>query len=362
MPNVLIAPLDWGLGHATRMIPVIRVLQTAGCRVIIASEGQQQNLLQQEFPEIPILALKGYRISYPANKRWFTFKILSQLPKILKSIRREHRWLEEKIQSEKIQMVISDNRYGMWSHKVPCIFITHQLWIRAPFPGIGRLLQLVNYARIRHFTQCWVPDYPGEPNLAGILSHPRVMPAIPVRYLGALSRLSRRETPPKTYRWLILISGPEPQRTILEKKLLALVPGLEGEILFVRGKPGNTELLPGPANCRIVNHLGAAELEDAFSCSEFVLSRSGYTTVMEILQLKKKSILIPTPGQSEQEYLAKHLMQQQWCYCFDQDAENYLQHLEKATKFEYKYPSFAPVSLKDILMDFLNQNQLTTVS
>jgi UDP:flavonoid glycosyltransferase YjiC (YdhE family) len=343
-PVALVAPLDWGLGHTTRCIPVIHLLQQNGYKVIIAAEGRQAQLLQQEFPALQILSLQGYRISYTQYKRLLPFKILWQLPKIVLAIRREHNWLHRTIAAQQIQLVISDNRFGLWSRKATCVFITHQLNIQTPFTWLSKAVRRINYRFINRYSACWVPDSAdARGNLAGALSHPAVLPKVPVTYIGPLTRLQAREAAPQ-YKWLFVLSGPEPQRTLLEKKLLQVTTQLNAPVFLLRARPGDTQLPDVPPNCTVANHLDSAALEQLFAASEYIVSRSGYTTVMELLAMGKKALLIPTPGQTEQEYLAQHLMQQQWCYTCQQE-DDLLAHCRQATAFSYQLPAAFASSL-----------------
>lgn len=350
--KVLIAPLDWGLGHATRCIPLINSLLQNGCEVIIASSGDQLALLQKEFPRLQTIPLKGYNIQYSASKRSLPLKILWQIPKILLSIRNEKRWLRQTIKDLEINLVISDNRFGLSSKLIPCVFITHQLKIKAPYQRLQNLIQKINYRYINHYTECWVPDFEGSFNVAGSLSHPSAMPVVPVKYIGPLCRFESTAEAEKKYSFLILLSGPEPQRTLLENKILKLVPHLNGRLLFVRGKPGSYEEIEVPPNCTAINHLPTSQLQQAFAACEFIIGRSGYTTVMEVVSLQKKAILIPTPGQTEQEFLARHLMQQNWCYSCSQD-DDLLYHINKARDFAFSMPVLTKSSFKTVIEDFI---------
>jgi uncharacterized protein (TIGR00661 family) len=350
--KILIVPLDWGLGHATRCITVIRQLKQMDYEIIVAAAGEQLILLKREFPDLNFIPFKGYNIRYSKGKRLLPFKILMQTPKILLSIRREHKWLEKIGRELNIDAVISDNRYGLYSSKIPCVFITHQLRIDAPYKWLKDFIQKINYRFINHYRECWIPDFESEINIAGSLSHPSKMPLTPVKYIGPLSRFKLIDSGAvKKYEYLFVLSGPEPQRTILEKKFLNIVLQLEGGVMILRGKPGEEEQLKSAGNCTIVNHLTTTELQKVLNESEFIISRCGYTTVMEILTLQKKSILIPTPGQTEQEYLADHLVKQHWCYSCKQDAD-LLAHINKAKEFEFRYPSFETNYLKSVVESF----------
>ncbi|MDB5247658.1 MAG: glycosyltransferase [Segetibacter sp.] len=352
--TVLVAPLDWGLGHATRCIPLIKHLLQLGCKIIIATEGKQEKLLKTEFPSLLFVKLPGYGITYTTNKRFFSIKIIAQLPKILKAVKNERKWLNDFLDNNKVEAIISDNRYGLYRSDLPSVFITHQLLIKGPFAFAERIMQKINYSMIRKFSECWVPDEKGNINLAGALSHPRLLPKLPVHFIGGISRLELQEDVQKKYDVLIVISGPEPQRTLLEHKVLKEIEKFTGKILLVRGLPGDLEELASTNQVTIINHLPAKKLEDAFNASEFIISRSGYTTVMDICKLQKKSVLIPTPGQTEQEYLAKHLQEQGWCLSVRQENFSLHEMLERARSFQYKIPKLNMEEYKAVLTGFVN--------
>ena len=287
-----------------------------------------KKLLQNEFPGITFLNLPGYKISYSKNKRLLPLKILIQLPKILKIIRYEHKWLYEIIDKYRFDAIISDNRYGLYTNMCTAVFITHQLKIQTNISWLDKILQQYNYSFINRFSECWIPDFKGKLNIAGALSQPEKMPAIEAKYLGPLSRFEKNNEQILSYKWMVVVSGPEPQRSIFEKKIFEAATKTNDSFLIVRGLPGNQENNFKIPNCKIYNHLNTAEMQEAMEASEFIISRCGYTTIMEILSLQKKSVLIPTPGQTEQEYLAKHLSTQNWCYTFTQD-NDFALHLAK---------------------------------
>lgn len=351
--KILVAPLDWGLGHATRCIPLIAELLKLGCKVIIAAEGVQENLLKQEFPDLVFVHLPGYRIKYSSTERFFSLKIILQLPKIFRVIRKEKRWLKRFITHTPVDAVISDNRYGFQRAGIPCVFITHQLLIKAPFALAESILQQLNYSLIQKFTACWVPDEKGQVNFGGELSHPKYLPKLPVQYLGGLSRLRKQADYDTKYDLLVILSGPEPQRTLLEKKMLAELDTFSGAVLFVRGLPRHEKLPTVRGNVTVKNHLASKELEAAFSSSDLIISRSGYTTLMDICKLQKRSILIPTPGQTEQEYLAKHFEQQGWAVSVSQQDFSLQKLLDWAERFEYKLPQLEMLSYKAVVEDFV---------
>ncbi len=352
--TILVAPIDWGLGHATRCIPLINFLLQSGCKVIIAAEGSQKKLLKTEFPTLNFINIPGYHIKYTNAKRVFTLKIALQIPKILIIILNEKKWLKNLIKNNKIDAIISDNRYGLSHHKIASVFITHQLLIKTPFSFAQKIIQQINYRYIKRFSQCWVPDEKGSINLAGVLSHPDTLPKTQVKYIGGISRLERKPETKKKYDVLIILSGPEPQRTLLEKTILNQLKDFAGKAFLARGLPGSEELLFSQNNLVIKNHLPAKELESVINESEYIISRSGYTTVMDICKLQKKSILIPTPGQTEQEYLGVHLQKQGWCLAVSQENFSLEESLQKAKNFNYQLPDLKMETYKNILTDFIN--------
>ncbi len=305
--RVLISPLDWGLGHATRCIPIIQKLLSYNIEIFIAASGKIEHLLKMEFPQAHFLPLQEYNVRYSKKGLHFIWAILKQVPHILKTIQHEHKWLQKTIDAYKIDWVISDNRFGLHSHKVPCTFITHQLYVKTSVGKIAeKILQRFNYKHINQFTECWVPDTSDFPGLSGVLGHPKRMPNIPTHYIGPLSRFHIITPPPPIiYKALVLLSGPEPQRTIFETLIQQQANTVEGQFILVRALPGQTTLLNMPSNWTVFNHLSGKELNILLQQAECIISRTGYTTIMDITVLKKKSILVPTPGQSEQLYLGK---------------------------------------------------------
>ncbi len=355
--RILVAPLDWGLGHATRCIPIIRELMEQGAEVWLAGEGQQEILLKTEFPTLSFLELPGYRVRYAATAWGLLKNMLFQTPKILKRIKEEKKWLLSKIAEHKFDAVVSDNRYGLHHVKVPCIFITHQLKIKSPLgKWPEKILQKRNYNYINRFTACWVPDMASQKNLAGELSHPEKKPTIPVQYIGSLSRLKTTGTIETKNQLLVVLSGPEPQRTLLENKIIALIGHYNHSAVIVRGLPGAATLIPSTNMIKFYNHLPSAELNKEMEAAEYIISRSGYSTVMDIAALQKKSILIPTPGQTEQEYLGKYLMENKMAFTVEQDKFSLEESLSSAKNFNYtSFPANTNDDLQKTIHHFLSQ-------
>ena len=335
--RILVAPLDWGLGHATRCIPVIDELLANDCDVWLAGEGMQESLLRSEFPALPFLSLSGYNIRYSKNRGGFSLKISSQIPRIIFEIGREHRWLNRMVRIHGFDAVISDNRFGLYHQKIRSVFITHQLHIKSPLGKWSEnILRQWNYKYINRFTECWVPDFAGKINLAGHLSHPDTKPKIPTKYLGCLSRLEIDSRKEGNDHLLFILSGPEPQRTIFEDKIIDEISHYPGTATIVRGLPSSSSIVPSTGMIKFYNHLPAKELNEEFNKADWVMSRSGYSTIMDIVKLEKKSILIPTPGQTEQEYLAEYLAGKRIACIIEQNAFSVNDALSKAKQFDYR--------------------------
>lgn len=340
-PKILVAPLDWGLGHATRCIPLINELVKQGCSVWLAASGSSLQLLRRQFPQLPFLALNGYNIFYHNTKTHFKWMIARQVPKIIAAIKQEHNWLEKAMDDHHFDAIISDNRYGLYSKKAISVFITHQLGIQT---GMGKLadklIRMVNYQHIRNFDECWVPDFEGPENLAGALSHPPVLPPH-TKYIGALSRFQRKEAG-KKYDLLIVLSGPEPRRTIFEQLLLNELKTYNGKVLLVRGLVNSNHVLSTATRAEVVNFLSSHELNAAIAQSGWVICRSGYSSVMDLVQLEQKAILVPTPGQPEQEYLGQWLHRNEIFYTSTEASFSLQQSIREATHFPFRFAAFQP--------------------
>ena len=340
--KVLIAPLDWGLGHATRCVPIIREFLAQEIKVIIGGNGNSLQLLRQEFPQLQFIEIPGHSFKYGSGFNQ-VISILRQLPAFLRQIEREHRQLEQIAENENIGLIISDNRYGLWHKTIPSVIITHQLKIKLP-NTIKIFSSLVNNEirnSIENFTECWVPDIENEiQNLSGDLSHevniPKPLPYFSreVYFIGPLSRFSLpNDEAGKVWDILAIISGPEPQRTIFEEMILRQCLEMGLKTLIVSGKPSENKTI-AQDNVLLKSHLNSEELQNAILQSEIVICRSGYSSVMDLVKLRKKAILVPTPGQTEQEYLAKWLIQQGLFYSTNQKGLDIKKALEISKAFD----------------------------
>jgi UDP:flavonoid glycosyltransferase YjiC (YdhE family) len=367
--SVLIAPLDWGLGHATRCIPVVNELIKQGALVTIAASGSQRALLIRQFPSLEFIEIPGYEIRY---EKGFLLKwgLVFRLRTILKKIKEENKWLETVLKKRNFDVIISDNRYGLYNKKSYCLFITHQLSIQSGWQSkqsagrwplaVGRWLDEKilkwNYRLIEKFSCCWIPDWNGENSLAGNLSHPKVLPEIPVKYIGILSRLKKSDKKILKDSILILLSGPEPQRTELENIFFKQMPGCPMQFVVVRGLPGLNSQVPfAGAGIKIYNHLPSDELNNIMDESDIVISRSGYSTIMDLISIRKSAILVPTPGQTEQEYLAEYLNEKKWMYFLPQKNFNLKNALSAFRSMEKQMPPIQDSVLHDVVEGLLTE-------
>jgi len=291
------------LGHATRCIPIINILITEGFEPILASDGNALLLLQKEFPFLKSYTLPPYNIKYSKSGKNLKFKLLLSTPSILFAVKEEKKIVAQIIEKENIGGLISDNRFGVYSKKIPSVYITHQLNVLSGKTTL--FTSKIHQKIIAKYNECWVPDTESKRNLSGILGHLENN-VFNLKYLGILSRLKPIKAEIK-YDILVLLSGPEPQRTTLENKLFIELQNYTGKILFVRGILNNSKEITTSENFKVVNYLGTEALNKSINQSNLVIARSGYSTIMDLAVLGKKAFFIPTPGQFEQEYLAESL-------------------------------------------------------
>jgi len=315
-PHILVAPLNWGLGHATRSIPIIDYLLERGCTVSLAGDGRALQLLQHQYPSLSSWELPAYNAVYAKNG-YFVLGLLPQIPHILRAIRAEHTALAKLIDTHKIDGVISDNRYGLWSDKVPTAFICHQLALLLPplMSWMRYFVYRLHLSYIQRFGECWIPDTGDDNNLSGKLSHQYALPAS-THFLGSLSRFaytpeaaafSYPELDVSELDILVVLSGPEPQRSLFQELVRKQALLLNRKVWIVEGKP-ELRRVEKEANLYKISFMGTNDLALAYRKAKVVVSRSGYSSLLDYAAIGcEKLILIPTPGQTEQEYLAKRL-------------------------------------------------------
>ena len=302
----LVAPLDWGLGHATRCVPIINQLLASGEQVLLAADGAALAFLRSEFPDLQWTRLKGYKMRY----FWpLPLAIFLQLPLFGISILLEHRRLKRLLKQHNISRIISDNRYGLWHRSIDSTIITHQLYIQLPryLRFLQKPLHSFTARLLRRFSHIWVPDYAdSEKSLSGALSHGGALDA-KVEYIGPQSRFTAdcmAEPSLPVPSVLVVLSGPGRQKRRFAKRVLKHLKGTAKRILVVGAEP-NLKYQVTDGNVLIVNHLPTQELNSLLKLAPHIIARSGYSTIMDLHRLGRRAILFPTKGQWEQEYLAE---------------------------------------------------------
>ena len=322
--KILIAPLNWGLGHATRCIPLVRQYLSSGAEVVLAGDGESLMLLQRHFPQLRVIHLPSLELRYTTNAQQRGF-YLRVIPALLRFTIADHYYLRQQLAIEHFDLIISDNRFGLFTRQTRCVYITHQLYVRLPrrlriFQPFARAIHACVFKR---YHEVWVPDYANmEESLAGELCHGGRFD-MHVNYIGPLSRFASSEGTPKElrrnsegtmaenseYSVVAVLSGLEPQRSIFEQAILERYANTSVKVLLVRGKVAGTQTRICRNNITMVASLNDQALLEAMKRATTIIARSGYSTIMDlaVLGLLHKAELHPTPGQSEQEYLASRL-------------------------------------------------------
>jgi UDP-N-acetylglucosamine:LPS N-acetylglucosamine transferase len=305
--RILVAPLDWGLGHATRMVPLIQALKARGHYLAIAADGRPFDFLKSRFPDTEIIRAEGYNITYPENEH-LLFHLAKSSYALYRAIQKEEKTANEIAARYKADIIISDNRLNFRSDNTRNIYITHQLNIKAGLmSSAASKLHSLYYSK---FDEVWVPDNEGKVNLSGELGHIQNV-KMPVYYTGIQSRFSScKQTSTVLHgKLVVLISGPEPQRTIFEEKVLSELHRTGNSAFVLRGLPGSIDNRKISGNVELISHLADQEMFHLIDGADVIISRSGYSTLSDLAKMNKKIIVVPTPGQTEQEYLAERFAQ-----------------------------------------------------
>jgi predicted glycosyltransferase len=307
--RILLSPLDWGLGHTTRCVPIIRYLTGRGHHVTMACNPWQKSFLARVLPHLAFIHLEGYSVRY--DKKSIVGGLVLQIPRLLKKIEEERDWLLKTVENQGFDAIISDNRYGLHHPQIPSAIITHQLRLHT---GMGQLVDSALERAHDHFLSCfhqiWIPDVPGHPNLAGKLAHTSKTND-KHRYIGLLSQFDDQlPTHQNGKHMLILLSGQEPHRTALSTMLWQQATKVTIPIVFVEGS--TTAPVPPliPPHIKHYQQVVPHQLRPLLETASCVVCRSGYSTIMDVLYFQKPAMLIPTPGQKEQEYLQRHLQKE----------------------------------------------------
>lgn len=309
------------------MIPLAEKLRGLNHNIIFGAGEEHIAFLKTELPEFTYIYFPGFR---PAYSRFLPqyFRLLPEIPALIYHIISEHYRLKQIIREHHIDVVISDNRFGLWNKNIRTVYITHQP--RISFPHCFSFLEFtgVFFHRkiIKKYDFCLIPDLPGEINLTGRLSHGIRLPGN-TRFIGILSRFSgltsSDETPsPETGQITIILSGPEPQRSILEEKLTGILKKTDRPAVILGGKPGRQTGMTSAGKITLYDHADRELMKEIISVSGVIIARAGYTTIMELVSLGRSALLIPTPGQTEQEYLSRYLSGLGWFSAISQKELN----------------------------------------
>ena len=311
--HVLICPLDWGLGHASRMIPVISRMISDGHRVTIGGSGDSGELLKLTFPDLSFFSIPSLTIRYKGQGTGLIFSLFTQVPAMILSAFREHLLLKKVVRRYAVNVVISDNRYGLYCRGTYNIFVTHQISPVLPrfYKWAEYPLYLIIRNRIKRFHECWIPDFAGKNNLTGNLSHRYTLPKN-AKFIGLLSRFDEvfvypGETEIEKYNLVVVMSGPQPQLNSITGIVVGQAHQLATKILIITGLQVSPVMNTQREGLKIVPHLPPAEFKSALLKADRIVCRSGYSGIMDLVTLGKSAVLVPTPGQPEQEYLAAYL-------------------------------------------------------
>lgn len=306
--KILISPLDWGLGHATRLIPIIKKLSDNGNDIIIAGNGKSFALIKKYFDNAQFIPFYSIHFKYSKNGlNIFNYFIIAF--QIIWQTFYEHFKLKKIIKLYKIDIIISDNRYGLFNKNVKSYFITHQLNVILP-KYLSFANPLINsYLRyyLKKYDQILIPDYQAyNESLAGKLSHPSNYNKLPITYIGPLSRfdklyISKNE---KQYDVVILISAPLSYCKLIVKKLIDFA-SLNTSVSFAIISP--YLFRSNHTNLTIINSPDDIQWLSIVSNAKNIISTAGYSTIMDLFLINKNAILVPVKGQTEQEYLANYL-------------------------------------------------------
>lgn len=301
LKKILVSPLNWGLGHASRCIPIIKALVDNNFTPILASDGDALTLLQKEFPELKSYKLPSYKIKYNKGNSQ-KLKLLLGSPTVIKASIKEQKVVQEIHKKENLSGIISDNRFGIRLSGVPSVYISHQINVLSG--NTTSITSKIHQQIISKFDECWIPDTMNS-RLSGKLSQ-TANSKLNIKYIGPISRFEKNVLP-KKYDLLVLLSGAEPQRSVLEEILITQLKNYSRKVRLVRGVFSDEKLPAIANNISITNYMLSQELEQTTNQSEIILARSGYSTILDLAKLGAKTFFIPTPGQYEQEYLAERM-------------------------------------------------------
>lgn len=346
--RVLLAVLDWGLGHATRCVPVVHALSEKGAEVVLAGSGRSLDYLKGRFPEVEAFEIPDREVRYNPRgaaaaiwRRAFAQPILND---------RQRKFLSEEARYRRVTHIISDNVYGAYSPVLPSVLITHQLGPKAP--AMQGMAHRILARWMNRFDAVWIPDEEGDDSLSGDLAFNRHYEG-EVEWIGRLSRFGRGREALCNISATALLSGPEPQRSIFEERVVEVFRDIPGRKVVIRGRTD----LPKPdwgEDIECMDFADGVDLRNVLRRSSVVLSRSGFSTLCDLMALGCRACVVPTPGQSEQEYLADRVRAKKW---FASTAQNTLTADTVLSASKLAMPPKGKSRLDEVLDAFLDSGK-----
>ncbi len=355
--RILYGLCTWGLGHMTRSLPIMRKLVEEGHELVIYTSDRPLLALKEEFGDrCKYIESVEYPNPYTKNGT-FALRLSLMMPAIINAINKEHKEVLHISKDMDIDFMISDSEYGVFDKEKPSFFLFHQL--RYVPPDLLKILknqtEKFNYFFRKYFTNFIVPDFPNDGGLTGNLSHNlSYMSPEKIKYIGILSDYEKMDLD-EDIDYLISMSGREPNRTILEKKIIEQIHDLNGTVVLVRGMPEGAKKLTIPG-VEVINYAGKGLRDELMNHAKFVIARSGYSTIMDMVELNKKGLLIPTPGQTEQEYIAEFLMEKGYFYSVVEDDLLLKKDIPMAMTYKGYKPPWTTGQSVEKFMDLLKVN------
>jgi UDP-N-acetylglucosamine:LPS N-acetylglucosamine transferase len=311
--RILFSPLNWGWGHVTRSIPLLHRLRDQQNEVVICCDEQQENFYRSEFPDAWYIPHAGYPFRFSGNGHWER-DIVKTFNALNKARKKEHIIVEDLVKKLNAHLVISDQRYGFYAKSVRSVIISHQL--RLPVAKKWSVAQRMNRSLLNEFNEIWIPDNPTH-DLSGALSATRWGRKY---FIGPQSRLepSLSHNKPKPYTYLGIVSGPSPYAEHFFEDLIDFTSKQNMPAVIVVPTSIQNVCIARHPQVSIAVQPTVKRLDELFNQSETVISRAGYSTLMDLNAKGKKAILVPTPGQAEQLYLAElHKKKKNWLFVND---------------------------------------------
>lgn len=352
--KIIVSPLDWGIGHATRVVPIIELLLKQNWQVILATNGRSAEFLSKAYPNLPCYTPPDYAIRY-SLQRSMQQQMLRHSLRFLSIIKQEQRWLQSLVEKENVSVVISDNRFGMHAKGCFNIFITHQLTIdTGKQTWLEPLIKKINATFINRFNEVWVPDFKPPNNFCGKLTIPSSKIKQKIHYIGFQSRLVAPEIKINNERHILaIVSGPEPQRTAFEKLLIKQLSQSTEKCIIIRGKTESNTSIQVSSNITLLSHIKDYQLfTSLIENSKFIISRGGFSTLMDCSPFSKKHVIVPTPGQTEQHYLAQQLKERNQAIYYTQEKFDFT---DASLKIDRIAPFYIPFNKNEDLVQIIDQ-------